>query len=56
MVGRILQLAIPLVAGTLARVLTTIQTVAERLTLSLCQILFDVRVKHFVRLDVLNKA
>jgi hypothetical protein len=52
-VGGVLKLPVPLVAGTLPRVLTPVQAVAERLTFGLLKILPNVVVHDFVRLDVL---
>ena len=53
-VGRVLQLAIPLVARALARVLAAVQAIAERLPLRLRQIQPDIVVVDFVGLDVLE--
>ena len=53
-VGRVLQLAIPLVAGALARVLAAVKAVAERLPLCLVQVLPDVVVVDLVNLNVLR--
>ena len=53
-VGRILQLAVPLVAGALPRILAAIEAVAEALSASLLQVLPDVVVDDDVRLDVLR--
>ena len=54
-VGGVLKLAIPLVAGALARVLAAVQAVAEGLTLGLVQVLPDVGVVYLVNLDILRK-
>ena len=55
-VGGVLKLPVPLVAGTLPRVLTPVQAVAEGLTFGFLEILPNVVVHDFVRLDVLHKS
>lgn len=52
-VGRVLQFAVPLVAGTLSGILAPVEAVAERLALGLGEVLPHVVVVDFVHLNVL---
>ena len=53
-VGRVLQLSVPLVAWALAGILAAVEAVAERLALGLGEVLPNVVVVDFVHLDVLS--